>query len=109
MGHLHFLQNHPSYPPTLVRLRFAPIYRHRLPSDKVVANNALAYSLPSEIISEVVGYLSTHRLGNMPIEQEKGDPKIPLNILHTLSQNYRHSLLSRYPDSEYATTHTYSP
>jgi len=43
--------------------------RHQLPSDPFVAKDALAYSLSSHWLGDMVNF-SAHRLGNMPRKQK---------------------------------------
>ncbi|MDD3880141.1 MAG: hypothetical protein PHP26_09160, partial [Syntrophomonas sp.] len=44
--------------------------RHQLPSDPFVAKDALAYSLSSHWLGDMVNF-SDHRLGNMPRKQKQ--------------------------------------
>ncbi len=45
--------------------------RHQLPSDPFVAKDALAYSLSSHWLGDMVNF-SDHRPGNMPRKQKSG-------------------------------------
>jgi hypothetical protein len=62
--------------------------RHRLPSDPFVAKDALAYSLSSHWLGDMVNF-SDHRLGNMPRKQKKAHH----NVMDRLPSYYDRSIL----------------